>query len=173
MKLIKINEKHYVIVDDSIIHQHNYCCHIVTKNITQQVNNSCYGDWKKIIFSTQPLNKSFNDIFEPKYLDLEKIHNLIGILDIQKKAMDWFNEAKYNSAFIADPSSYIRGYKQALEDNKKKKYTEEELLDAWELGALEGGSLTKRKKETLFKSFPQDMWDVEFDEDGNLQLMYE
>jgi len=61
---------------------------------------------------------------------------------------------------------YKQGYNQALEDNKDKKYTEEDILDAWELGASVGLPLTRNKKETLFKALqPKTEWEVEIVDD--------
>jgi hypothetical protein len=45
---------------------------------------------------------------------------------------------------------------KALEDRDKqaeRMYSEEDILDAWELGAKEGLPLTKKKKEELFEQF--------------------
>ena len=39
------------------------------------------------------------------------------------------------------------------EEQDKKLYSEEDILDAWELGAKEGLPLTRKKKEKLFRQF--------------------
>jgi len=36
---------------------------------------------------------------------------------------------------------------------QKQMYSEEDILDAWELGAKEGLPLTRKKKEELFEQF--------------------
>lgn len=48
--------------------------------------------------------------------------------------------------------AYVDAYTQCQEDMSDKKYTEEDLLDAWELGASVGLPLTRDKKEKLFKA---------------------
>jgi len=47
---------------------------------------------------------------------------------------------------------FIDGYNKAKETYK---YTEEDILDAWELGASEGLPLTREKKDKLIKSLQQ------------------
>jgi hypothetical protein len=52
------------------------------------------------------------------------------------------------------------GYNKARE---KYKFTEEDILDAWELGAKEGLPLTRQKKEDLFKSLRQAKLPIAFE----------
>jgi hypothetical protein len=47
---------------------------------------------------------------------------------------------------------YMNGLIQNSLDAKQM-YSEEDILDAWELGAKEGLPLTRKKKEKLFKQF--------------------
>jgi hypothetical protein len=47
---------------------------------------------------------------------------------------------------------YMNGLIQNSLDAKQM-YSEEDILDAWELGAKEGLPLTREKKEKLFKQF--------------------
>lgn len=52
---------------------------------------------------------------------------LIGEVDVEKKAAQ-------NTDTYQKELGYIQGYKQALKDNKEKKYTEKELNKAIEFG---------------------------------------
>ena len=60
----------------------------------------------------------------------------------------------YGSLGAADYelSAFSKGYNKAKETYK---YTEEDILDAWELGASEGLPLTREKKDKLIKSLQQ------------------
>jgi hypothetical protein len=50
-----------------------------------------------------------------------------------------------------------------MDNGEKHEYTEEDILDAWELGAKEGLPLTRKKKEDLFKSLRQAKLPVAFE----------
>ena len=71
MKLLKVTPAFYVVVDDTPLEDGDYCCHLVTRNLTTQHEGSCYGDWKKVIASTEPMPG-----VSP--LDLEEVKAFIG-----------------------------------------------------------------------------------------------
>jgi hypothetical protein len=54
----------------------------------------------------------------------------------------------------------VCGYNKAYE---KYKFTEEDILDAWELGAKEGAPLTRKKKEDLFDFLHQPKLPIVFE----------
>ena len=127
MKLIKINEEHYVIVDDTKINVGDW---ITDKYRVWKWNDDCsLLGRKKITHSTQPLND------KPHYADykmlfLPAVKELIGVVDVEKKV-----EILYPSAFSGiwnnendKKEHWIKGYNQAIEDNKEKKYTNEDML---------------------------------------------
>jgi hypothetical protein len=62
-------------------------------------------------------------------LSLQEVKELIGEVDVETKV------EKYTSH---DMFWYKQGYNQALEDNKEKKYTEDDMIDA----IIYGSSLT-------------------------------
>lgn len=128
MKLIKINEEHYVIVDDTKINVGDW---ITDKYRVWKWNDDCsLLGRKKITHSTQPLND------KPHYADykmlfLSAVKELIGVVDVEKKV-----EILYPSAFSGiwnnendKKEHWIKGYNQALEDNKDKKYTIEDVIN--------------------------------------------
>jgi hypothetical protein len=47
----------------------------------------------------------------------------------------------------------LTGHKFGAKWQAEIMYSEEDILDAWELGAKEGLPLTRKKKEELFKQF--------------------
>lgn len=56
---------------------------------------------------------------------------------------------------------FLYGFQKALELIGDKKFSEEDVLDAWEDGTTNNHPLTKSKKENLLKSLQQTEWDVE------------
>lgn len=63
---------------------------------------------------------------------------LLGEVDVEKRFQDIINsetpQNRDEMLLDATKHGFKYGYKQALEDNKKKKYTEEELKKAIEYG---------------------------------------
>lgn len=152
MKLIKINTDHYVVVDDSEIQEGDWMIRNGEQPIL--VTPNFWWDfavpYKKITHSTRPIedvqkeypylghnnlvkHKGYDKI---KPLSLSEVKELIGEVDVEKRA-EKFIGCKYDD--IEDNidqigyDSFIRGYKQALEDNKEKKYTEEDIRKAIEM----------------------------------------
>jgi hypothetical protein len=144
MKLIKLSEEHYIVVDDSEIKKGDYflyqfgdcpevCQHDGLGDPNQRKN--CYN----ITHSTQPLedvglNTSMGwqlgfDKIEP--LSIQEVKELIGKVDVEKKAehSSEVQEATYTIQHkITYKHGYFDGYNQALEDNKEKLYTEIDVL---------------------------------------------
>jgi hypothetical protein len=63
------------------------------------------------------------------------------------------NVAEYVGFIEGAKSDAARDYWFEIFLKQERMYSEEEILDAWELGAKEGLPLTKKKKEELFKQF--------------------
>lgn len=173
MKLVKINNIHYVIVDDSEIKEGDWFYNPEKgPTILQSLGGIGSSDWKKITHSTEPIEhigyhvtKGWQlgfDKIEP--LILSEIKELVGEMNLDKKAMEWYNQTKYDSSFIVDPYSYKSGYNQAIEDNKEKKYTEHDILKVIKLMRKDSWAL---KHEILKELQPKSEWDVEF-VDGKL-----
>jgi hypothetical protein len=175
MKLIKINTDHYIIVDDSEIKEGDWYIDD-TKSIRQSITSdqsywSKRKEYKKITHSTQPL-----EWFGGEIIFLSEVKELIGEGDVEKKA-EKFIGCKYDD--IEDSidqigyDSFIRGYNQAIEDNKEKKYTEEDLRKMFEMG-IELSSFSdtdeNKFKYALNHIQPKTEWEVEM-VDGKLKLM--
>lgn len=64
-------------------------------------------------------------------LDLEYIKNLVGEVDVEEKAEELTKHLTFPNE---RKEGIIIGYNQALEDNKDKKYTEEDLRKAMGFG---------------------------------------
>ena len=147
MNLIKINTEHYVIVDDSEIKEGDV---VAEKLITGEyelfeihnTNDIDSSSQKVITHSTQPLSEECKTctgyceqcVDKTKPLSLQEVKELIGEVDVEKKAEEYadfsndyvplaFGE-KFNTTTKRD---YLAGYNQALEANKEKKYTRDEV----------------------------------------------
>ena len=135
MKIIKIKEDHYVVVDDSEIKEGDYFYSI--RNLTEKaiINYPSGEHIGKITHSTQPL-ASMKELMEKGYdnilpLDIDEVKELIGEVDVEKKVKEYYEK----DTTLNNPSSFKAGYNQALKDNKEKKYTEEDLVKAYEYGS--------------------------------------
>ncbi len=153
MKLIKINTEHYVVVDETIqpVNDYYYDSSI---NKIKNTNGAEYGEashcWQ--------ITHSTKGKYKEEYISLQEVKELIGEVNVKKKT------EKYTSH---DMFWYRQGYNQAIEDNKKKKYTEEDMWKAFEYGkTLDGYDWFGDLLESLQ---PKTEWEVEF-VDGKLKL---
>ena len=170
MKLIKLKHDHFVIVDDSEIKEGDFVYDSKDK-VIRFVKRYLKDDWiKKITHSTQPLYK--NDFWAIQELKLSEVKELIGEVDVEKKADDIIPNLLHKKYV---KTGFIAGYNQALEDNKKRKYTEEDLRMAYKEGAksqrfnayLDGSE--KTIDETIQSLQLKTEWEVEI-VDGKLKL---
>lgn len=201
MNLIKINPEHYVIVDDSEIKEGDV---VAEKLITGEyelfeihnTNDIDSSSQKVITHSTQPFNcncsnKGYrldtncaerNHCFDKiQYLSLQEVKELIGDVDVEKKAeiSSEIQEGTYTPQHkITYKHGYQDGYNQALEDNKEKKYTEEDLRKAIEFGRgqiLDNISIgiIHEQTDNFIQSLPtpKTQWEVTFDKQGKLRLV--
>ena len=193
-KLIKINTDHYVIVDNSEIKEGDWMIRngeqptLVTPNFWWD-----FGvPYKKITHSTQPLELltlsenglSGMGFSKVRPLNIFNVKELIGEVDVNKKAEQEYREYPNNPKEHPDwqygrdtnchrkRKAFIKGYNQALEDNKDKKYTEEDLRIALVYGYERGreGDFTSEQEEEFYKYLqPPTSWEVEI-VDGKLKL---
>lgn len=134
--LIKLSDKYYVVVSDTseintgdeYLTSKGTACYCRKKDkkyvYSLEAGSSIKSKCKKIIFSTQP-------IIEAQFISLIEINELLGNNVRLHKAWEW----KKN--FLSFPytaherdiayNSFVEGYKQALEDNKDKQFTLEDM----------------------------------------------
>jgi len=174
MRLIKLKNDHYIIVADSEIKEDDWYYWEITKTIQiakldslNRLPKNSDGS-KKITHSTQPLEDvglgkydlRFNKIFA---LDLDEIKELTGEVDVEKKMISPYSVNTQNNVDWCN--GYQRGYTQALEDNKEKKYTEEDVI-----AIVEKSRATGLTAEYIIQSLqPKTEWEVEI-VDGKLKL---
>lgn len=183
MKLIKINTDHYIIVDETKIKMDDW--YLDDTNTIRYAITEAASYWahrkhyKKVTHSTQPLEDIEVDKYVPKMpiydkiqqITLSEVKELIGEVDVEKKAEEEYPTYDGDLLGIANNQKrsridFIKGYNQAIEDNKDKKYTEEDVIRI-----VEKSRKTGLTAEYLLLSLqPKTEWEVEFI-DGNLKLV--
>lgn len=177
MKMIKLTEEHYIVVNDSEIKECDWCMYN-TGEIIQYLVKLNTDNLKKITHSTQPLNTNFNDWFDVQIITLSEVKELLGVVDVEKKA-----NKQWGNVHRTGVLGYIEGYNQCLEDNKDRKYTQEDMLtirneliafllkgDVTALDRVQAISkFTKWFDEYVESLQPKAEWEVEF-VDGKLKL---
>lgn len=173
MKLIKITDSHYVIVDDSEIEEGDWIYNAEREpSILKCVGKGSLRGWQKITHSTDI------DINELYYISLKEVKELLGEVDVKKKAElyvwggVYLTEQEKQQTEIA----YMTGYNQALEDNKGKKYTEEDVRKAIAVG-FDWCHQKLIPQDWMINNYIQQLqqpkieWDVEFDSQYKLKLI--
>jgi len=196
MKLIKINTNHYIVVDNSLdFSETDYYWDDKQKEIRTGSNNHVTGGYKiKITHSTQPLecDKMWTPVngkqwmcntmlccgkilnLKTKPISLQEVKELIGEVDVEKKMISPYPLNTQNDVDWCN--GYQRGYTQALEDNKEKKYTNEDMLtirnqlvtmlpvgDVADWDMIQAVSkYTKWLDEYIESLQPKTEWEVEF-----------
>lgn len=180
MQLKKINQGHYVVVTDEPIKEDCYALHISPLGEEEIVtaNGECKLD-KKITHSTKPIEEIDRTFMSVTFgwnkiqkLDLSYIKSLVGEVDIEKKAKECIGW--YDKNDDRDIDTFINGYNQCLEDNKDKRFSEEDMRKVLELGLnlIVDNVYNEEHFKKLINSItqPKDTWEVEFDENNNLKL---
>jgi hypothetical protein len=201
MKLVKINTDHYIIVDDSEIKEGDWVIDSLgIRQVTSFASVMVVKDIthiKKITHSTQPFNcncsnKGYrldtncaerNHCFDKiQYLSLQEVKELIGEVDVEKKAEEEYREFPNNPKehpewhynkdvnCFRKRKAFIKGYNQALEDNKDRKYTEKDIDKAYWAGMQFVGEDKGSFGEFIQSLQTQTEWEVEM-VDGKLKLM--
>lgn len=169
MKLVKINTDHYVIVDDSEIKDGDW---IYWEGKIVKAVDTSYWSAKKITHSTNILTNGMGILY------LSEVKELIGKgVDVEKKAYDTaFKFIGTNDEQVQYLKSLIlEFYNQAIEDNKDKKYTEEDIQLAIDFGFIQNatnGWIDLGQQKSFIQSLQQKTeWEVEFDSNGKLKLV--
>ena len=185
----KLSEDHYIVMDDSEIKKGDWYYLPRTNSVYQckedptELNLERRWGVAKITHSTQPESLGMGWMQSVQPLLLSEVKEVLGIVDVNKKAWKYNPVKKLDAAFIR--AAYICGYNEALEDNKEKKYTRNEvhslMCKAFEQGlkkadVLEAGLEGKETDVecawilTRHDSTPKKTeWEVEFI-DGKLKL---
>ena len=184
-KLIKLTNDHYVVVDETIQPVNGYYYDSFINKI-KSTNGAEYGEashcWQ-ITHSTQPLETYFYEVGggtkvfgKIQQLSLQEVKELIGEVDVEKKAkkdaIEIFGN-DFSLASLSHQTQFKRGYNQALEDNKEKKYTEEDLLNAlysmWYKAKDGDFNIKEAVKASIDYIKPKTSWEVEWETIDNRQ----
>lgn len=152
MKLVKLTDDHYVVVDETIQPVNGYYYDSFIKAI-RNTSAAEYGEashcWQ-ITYSTQPLEEkqqaptytdnavfiNFNSqkVYDKiKPLSLQEVKELIGEMDVESDAEEWawiYNQGENGKEYFKiAKEAYIAAYNQCLEDNEEyiKRTTEWEV----------------------------------------------
>jgi len=162
----KLSEDHYIVMDDS----------------EPEIGGWVYSmdgihQWFGQVLKTEPLPKKIThstniDWNEVYYIPLSEVKELLGVVDVEKKGEKKYPKSEFwvgsGPSRLYDENAkerrcYIEGYKEALEDNKEKKYTEEDLMKFYKYVK------THTVTEALRHIQPKTEWEVEL-VDGKLKL---
>jgi hypothetical protein len=154
-----ITTKNYLlVVDESEIKEGDWCLADIPNGYFYGIvkyNGAFAKHYYKKIIAHLPINNS--PILEG--VDLLPPYSRHQEDGLEELAEEWENKGDFTSGY-----SFKAGYNKARE---KYKYTEEDILDAWELGASEGLPLTMEKKNNLIKHLQQPKMPVGFLEKGS------
>ena len=182
MKLIKLSEEHYVVVDDSEIKEGDFVYSSDGGIFKRHIDNPC-----QTIFPISKVTHSTNiDWHEIYYIPLSEVKELFSEdTDVWSRKLEYLKKVDENIKhksqderiwiFGASDLGFTAGYKQGLEDNRGKKYTEDDMIE-WAMCMIAQyvhGNTNIWNKDLLRESLPQPQteWDVEFDEHGKLTLV--
>ena len=185
MLMKKLSEEHYIVMGDSEIKIGDI---VVEKLLTGKYelftihtqNDIDRQTQKKITHSTQPESLGMGWMQSVQPLFLSEVKELLGVVDVEKRGEKKYPKSEFwvgsGPSRLYDENAkerrtYIEGYNQALEDNKEKKYTEEDMRKAYYQGHKSGlGSDNGLTFEHTIQSLqPKTEWEVEF-VDGKLKL---
>ena len=179
MKLLKLSEEHYIVADKCLL-DIKVGDWITDKYSVWQWKDDCSLLGRlKVTHSTEPLEDvglntsmgwqlGFDNI---KGLHLSKVKELLGVVDVESRTNYYSTITEETQRVIG----YVLGYNQSLEDNKEKKYTEEDVHKA-----LSWGYHAAKDEERGIKSIgygtrfiqslqPKTEWEIEII-DGKLKL---
>ena len=138
MKLIKLTDDHYVVVDETIQPVNGYYYDSFIKAI-RNTSAAEYGEashcWK-ITHSTQPMPHGAvreGQITGVTAISLQEVKELIGEVDVESDAEEWawiYNQGENGKEYFKiAKEAYIAAYNQCLEDNEEyiKRATEWEV----------------------------------------------
>jgi hypothetical protein len=189
-KLIKLSEGHYIVVDGSEIKGKGFRIDLQRMSIGVIDDDNYYNQYpeqfKRITHSTKPIENEykqdengkmhlFKEFDNIKPLDLSYIKELVGEVDIEKKAASIFPMKNGIPTYLDKWEGYKAGYNQALEDNKEKRFTEDDIRKAFKAGREHVWDDYDKPKFESYENYVNSLqkevtsWDVYWD-NGQLKL---
>ena len=164
----KLSEDHYIVMDDSDIKIGDVVAEKLLTGkyelFTIQTLNDIHEQTQiKITHSTQPESFGTGWMQSIQPLFLTEVKELLGEVDVEKKSYAFIREI---GGTRQERLAYIDGYREALEDNKEKKWTDADVIRI-----VEKSRQTGLTAEYLMLSLQlQTEWNVEIVE-GKLKLL--
>ena len=191
MEVIKINTDYYIIVDDSKIEDNDWMQR--NDEYPQAVADFRWdfkGEYRKVTHSTKKLGSNVGSTYTPsnvKYLSLGDVKKITGEVDMKELELKYHQQliqrrevarnfrgqvaGNHPDMFtsremLSMMEGFTDGYTQALDDNKDKKYTDDDVI-----------AIVKKSRETglsaeyiIISDYqPKSHWEVEFI-DGKLKI---
>ena len=144
MKLIKLSETHYIVVDDSEIKESDFALNVKIKRLNQARFMFDSTDCKKITHSTQPLEFHeynncyfFNDIKKISLLEVEEVIYGYSVEKMAEKEFPLLDESwcrtgathEENLQLLGHRRTYIKGFNACKELVKDKLFTIEDIFN--------------------------------------------
>ena len=185
MRLIKLQQDHFVVVDDSPQRKGDLILHKNWNKGAESRITKCpdeYGSTQEHWWKVQGSTHSLEGVSQ---LNLSEIKSLIGEVDVeeltQKMVEKVFeNYPENNHPYLATSISlcedfYKEGYNQCLEDSKDK-FKEAIDLIQYFINRVEDGSIRSHTTYGKYKTFiqslqPKTEWEVALDENNKLKLV--
>ena len=201
MKLIKLAEDHYIIVDDSEPQEGDFVkCGLIIGRYKRDVDNDtfdilCEGkvypfgllsDLQKVTHSTKPLELvkdplltlgsplGFNKLKHLPLSEVEEAINGYSVEEMAEKSIDVamsLNSALSRTLFML---IYKDGFKAHKEHTKDKLFTADDIRKAIELSRnvyTKGRDYWSLTVEEIIQSLLPTEWEVEFDDNRKLRLV--
>lgn len=190
MKLIKLSDTHYIVVDDSEINEGDWClkwsggkwniCFMDRFNFKLQKELWNETVYKKITHSTQPESLGTNWMQSVKPLLLSEVEEAIYGYSVEKMAeenLSWFKLENCSNIVVSEMivSSFKAGFKAHQELVKDKLFTIEDMINAHYIGWIDREESTKisyPKARDNFKQskFPKTEWECTIN-NGKIELV--
>lgn len=180
-QLIKINEEHYIIIDDSEIKE-GFCYNLIHKVIVKPTDlewtKSNKDNLKVITHST--IGHMYQDNI--KSISLSEVEELINGYSVEKMFLEW--ESKNGNSYNDEANAFEAGFKAHQELVKNNLFSLEFLtwIDKEEVTYKDGSwikyfdgkdnYLSIKELYSYYKSLlPKTEWEVEFDENNKITLL--
>lgn len=171
MKAIKLSDTHYIVVDDSEIEDGICVRYILDVPYIMFYDKGVEYKQFKITHSTEPIDGDGTGacFVNIKPLSLSEIEEAIYGYSVEKMAESKYT---YKLSSNARKKGFIEGFKAHQELTKDKLFTEKDVQKIIHWASLNED--VRLSEEEMFKSLlPKTEWNIEFDEQGKIKLIWQ
>lgn len=192
IKLIKLSDQHFIIVDDSEIKEGDYYFHTLSKKVERAIH--CHGrkthPYPKITHSTQPLEEFICNGGIKRIgwvniipISLSEVEEAIYGCSVEKMAEKQFPDETtpgWKDSFSPrERRGYITGFNTHKELVKDKLFTIEDMRKAlsvvyrdWYQDTGHSENTEDEYYDRIIQSLlPKTEWEIQFDEQGKIKLI--